>query len=184
MTDDRLLNALKALIASALPQLAYLAPVRYRVVAMSGGLNITGEQTRVELQIIQSGSIYPDVLPVDMWPGLAGSAAKLTPGAIVLVSWIEGNPDMPIVTHFSTKDDPCWRPVNIQIDATTTITIGEGSGVTQPLLPLIQLGATGALAYPVVRAGVTSDLLFAGPFMGYALAGSAKVRAGGPSITG
>lgn len=95
---------------------------RYRVVRMSGD--------RVELQAVRRDAGLPDVLPVSMWPGLAGAHAELTGGAEVLVQFIEGNRTMPIITHFAGKDGAGWAPANVILSASTTLRLG-GEGASQ-----------------------------------------------------
>lgn len=92
---------------------------RYRVVRMRGD--------RVELQAVRRDAGLPDVLPVSMWPGLAGAHAELTGGAEVLVQFIEGDRTMPIVTHFAGKDGAGWAPANVTLDASTLIKLGQSA---------------------------------------------------------
>lgn len=83
---------------------------RYRVIRMASD--------RVELQAVRRGAGLPDVLPVSMWPGVAGAHAELTPGAEVLVEFIEGDRTMPIITHFAGKDGAGFVPVRLTLGAT------------------------------------------------------------------
>ena len=80
---------------------------RYRVVRMS--------TDRVELQAVRQAAGLPDVMPVSMWPGIAGAHAELTPGAEVLVEFIEGDRTLPIVTHFAGKDGKGHVPVSLTL---------------------------------------------------------------------
>lgn len=80
---------------------------RYRVVQMSGD--------RVELQAVRRDAGLPDVLPVSMWPGLAGAHAELTGGAEVLVEFIEGDRTMPVIRGFVGKGGPGHAPQEITI---------------------------------------------------------------------
>lgn len=114
---SRLLAVLQSIARETFPRADFAFLYRYRVVAMSG--------ERVELQAVRKLAGLPDVLPVSMVPGTAGTWASLTQGAIVLVSFIEGDPAQPIVTHFSTKADPGWKPVRLELDASNVVTIGE-----------------------------------------------------------
>lgn len=92
---------------------------RYRVIRMASD--------RVELQAVRRGAGLPDVLPVSMWPGVAGAHAELTPGAQVLVEFVEGDRTMPIITHFAGKDGVGWTPANVTLDATTLIKLGANA---------------------------------------------------------
>lgn len=117
--DDRgLARALRSIVRRSVDDRIY-GLWRYRVVQMSGD--------RVELQAVRRRAGLPDVLPVSAWPGLAGSHAELTPGAEVLVQFIEGLATLPIVTHFAGKDGIGWSPSNLLLDATTQIDLGAGA---------------------------------------------------------
>ena len=54
-------------------------------------------------------------------------SAVLTPGAVVLVEFIEGNRSLPLITHFSTPDDPAFLPVSVALDASGTVAIGPSA---------------------------------------------------------
>lgn len=82
---------------------------------------------RVELQAVTRAHGLPDMLPVSMWPGVAGAHGDLTPGAHVLVQFIEGDRTQPIVTHFAGKDGVGWTPANLTLDATTLIKLGDAA---------------------------------------------------------
>jgi hypothetical protein len=92
---------------------------RYRVVRLSGD--------RLELQVIERATGLPDILPISMWPGVAGVHAEPQLGAEVLVQFIEGRRDKPIVTHFSGKDGVGFVPANVTHDATTLIKLGANA---------------------------------------------------------
>lgn len=86
---------------------------RYRVYQMSGD--------RVELQAVRRDAGLPDVLPIDMVPGLAGGKAELTPGTEVLVQFVEGDRRYPIATHFGGV------PVELTLDASSEILLGANA---------------------------------------------------------
>lgn len=92
---------------------------RYRVVQMSSD--------RVELQVVRRASGLPDVLPVSMHPGAPGVHADLTPGAEVLVQFEDGSRELPFISHFMGKDGVGWAPVNLTLDATSTIKAGANA---------------------------------------------------------
>lgn len=126
MTSSRLLEALRALLPALLPREPYLGPREYRVVRMRPSAS-SAEQTRVELQIVRAASGMPDVLMVPAWPGLAGAHAEATPGALVLVQFIDGDPGRPYVCAWSPRDDPAWRPTALTLDATGTVKVGPSA---------------------------------------------------------
>lgn len=73
----------------------------------------------------------------------------------MLVSFVEGDPTQPIITHFSAPGEIGFVPVSLALNASTSITLGE-----EP-------------SFPVARVGDTVQL---GPFVGVVTSGSAKVR--------
>lgn len=144
----RATRALVALIREVFPRYAFGFLYRYRVVDMVG--------TRCRLQAVSDSLGLPHLMHVSVLPGVAGAAAVLTPGTVVLVAFIEGDPAQPVVTHFAAEDAAGWVPVSLAFDATTTITLGS-------ILPL-----------PVAR---MTDPVQCGPFSGTIVSGSTKVRA-------
>lgn len=94
-------------------------PWRYRVVRMS--------TDRVELQAVRRDAGLPDISPVSQWPGMAGMWAQLSPGAEVLVQFVEGDRTMPVLTHFAGKGGNGWAPVSLVLDATTDIKLGASA---------------------------------------------------------
>jgi hypothetical protein len=104
--DARLAGLLRSIIARATDGKLFGA-YRYRVLKMSAD--------RVDLQAVRKDAGLPDVANVSMWPGVAGSHATLTPGAEVLVQFIEGDRTMPIVTHFAGKDGTGFAPVLVTL---------------------------------------------------------------------
>ena len=108
---------------------------------------------RVALQAASSAPGLPDILPVTMMPGAAGSYADLTPGAIVYVQFLEGDPTKPVITNFGDKSDPGFVPKNNSIDANTLLELGKSSTTVKI--------AGGIL--PVAR---QNDPVIAGPYVG------------------
>lgn len=92
---------------------------RYRVSKISGD--------RLELQAVRGAAGLPDLLPISMWPGVAGVHVEPAIGAEVLVEFIEGDRTMPIVTHFAGKDGVGWTPSKLIASASTSIKIGSAS---------------------------------------------------------
>lgn len=110
-----LLDAIRAIVAAETDRYIY-GPRKYRVIRMAG----TPEATtgwRVHLQAVRRSSGLPDIEPISMWPGMAGLHARLTPGAEVLVEFIDGEPTQPIITHFVGNDGESWSPVELVLDA-------------------------------------------------------------------
>lgn len=137
---------------------------RYRVVSMA----VDG---RVELQAVSKAAGVPDLRPISMWPGVAGVHAQLTPGAEVLVEFIEGSRAMPIVTHFAGKGGAGFVPVSLTLGgATGAPAARQGDAVEVLLPPAVFSGtiggtpATGMLTFTLTKTE------------GAITAGSGKVR--------
>jgi len=96
---------------------------RYRVTTMAG-------DGRVNLQILRRQSSLPDVLPATQMPGVAGAWSDLTPGSIVLVQFVEGDPSQPLIVGFESDKDGVKVPVRTVLDASTSVEVGHG-GVTE-----------------------------------------------------
>lgn len=136
---------------------------RYRVVRMAG--------ERVELQSVRNLVGLPDLLPISMWPGVAGVHAELAPGAEVLVQFLEGDRAQPIVTAFAGKDGAGFVPTQLMLGgAGGAPAARQGDAVEVLLPPAVFSGtingqpATGMLTFPVNKA------------LGTITAGSGKVR--------
>lgn len=138
---------------------------RYRVVSMAA-------DGRVNAQAVRKADAIPDMILVSQWPGVAGVHAELTPGAEILVEFIGGERDEPIVTHFTPKSGGGFVPVSIVIGdkdkaaglarmADLVTSGGPGTVVTFSLGPMAGAYTAPALALaspsgtlPVVVAGV------------------------------
>jgi hypothetical protein len=103
---------------------------QYRVVRMA-------TDGRVELQAVRRSVGLPDLLPVRMWPGVAGAHAELEPSAEVLVSFIEGDRTRPIISHFTGKDGAAWIPVSLALCGGVQAVARQGD--------LVQSGGPGTL---------------------------------------
>lgn len=140
---------------------------RYRVTRMAGD--------RVELQAVKRIVGLPDLLPISMWPGIAGAHAEIAPSAEVLVSFIEGDRAQPVVLHFAGKDGTGFVPERLTlggVDGANAARLGDAVEVL--LLPTVASGTmmmpTGPTPFTAVLTYVTSKAL------GIITAGSAKVR--------
>lgn len=120
---NRLQRVLTAIVAELLEPTRYYAHVRYRVVKVTAG--------RLELQAVKKLRGYPDVLPVSMMCGMPGAKGEPTPGSFVLVVFIEGDPKLPVVTHFAAPNENAFLPVSTRLDATALVRIGEHAVLTE-----------------------------------------------------
>lgn len=124
--DNRVLRAFDALVRRALPKQRYIGFFRYRVIAMSSG--------RADLQVVDPSIGLPDLTLVRLAPGMAGMTAELTLGAVVIVAFIEGDPSMPFIAHYSTTDDAAYAPESITITS-NAISLGDDGGTAVALAP-------------------------------------------------
>lgn len=76
---------------------------RYRVVSMGG-------DGRVNLQAVAKGAGVPDLLRIEQWPGVAGAHATLQNGAIVVVQFLEGRRDLPVITNYAGVQSSAFVP--------------------------------------------------------------------------
>lgn len=156
-TEGRLVALLRTIVERVMARRLY-GKYRYRVLKMNGD--------RVDLQAVSKAAGLPDVLPVSMWPGVAGVHAELTKGAEVLVEFLEGRRSMPVVTGFAGKDGKGFVPVSITIGGPTGAPIARQGDAVEILLPpgtftgTINGGpASGVLAFPLSK---TSGTITAG----------------------
>lgn len=115
---DRLGDAMRTLIGRV-ADVKIWGKRTYRVSEMDGD--------RVKLQAINRAAELPDILPVSMFPGVAGVHAALTPGATVAVEFLDGDPARPVVTGFVGKDGTGFVPVSLTLDASSEIKIGASA---------------------------------------------------------
>lgn len=138
---------------------------------------------RVECQVVNSGNGLPDLMAISMVPGVAGAHAELTPGSEVLVEFIEGDRQYPIITHFAGKDGVGHVPVSLALCGGTQAVARQGD--------VVRVGGPGttvvfAGAGPTMAPGVPYTVTFASipavpgqeaPLYGAIISGSPKVRA-------
>jgi hypothetical protein len=104
-TAGNLAELLTSIVRRAMDE-RLLGRFRYRVVNMRA-------DGRVDLQAVNKTSGTPDLRYIAMWPGVAGAHAELTPGAEVLVEFIEGDRAQPIITAFVGRQGPGFVPASI-----------------------------------------------------------------------
>jgi len=149
---------------------------KYRVVNML-------TDGRVDLQAVNKTSGMPDLRCASAWPGVAGAHAELTPGAEVLVEFIEGDRAQPILTGFGGKQAPGFVPVELvlgdPLTATAAASVGDTVTSAPGLLPLPQtITLTGLGTFPfsfsatVVPGSVTPQNVL----VGHIVTGSPTVK--------
>jgi hypothetical protein len=106
-----------------------LGKYRYRVV------NMTAD--RVNLQAVSNVDGLPDLANISMWPGVAGAHAVLAPGAEVLIEFIAGNREDPVVVGFVGKGGPGHSPVSLAFCESAQAAARQGD--------LVQSGGPGTI---------------------------------------
>lgn len=159
---ERLTGLLRAIARRANEDRLFGA-YRYRVVRMNA--------ERVELQAVRKLPGLPDLLPLSMWPGIAGAHAELAPGAEVLVSFLEGDRAQPIVTHFAGADGQGFEPVRLHLGGTSGAPAARQGDAVEVLLPPAMFAGT------IGGSPASGVLTFtASKMLGTITAGSGKVR--------
>lgn len=104
----RLARALGALARES-AGVSYLKQYQYRIILQGGDKRLT-------LQNVDPlDSPAPLILQqVEVWPGLCGSSVRFTPGTVVVVAFLDGDPSRPVVVGFDVGAPP---PLETQIDA-------------------------------------------------------------------
>lgn len=111
---------MRRVVEKAIPWARYALLTRYRVLGMAGA--------RVKLEAANKRQGWPDAIALDVAPGMAGLSAELTPGATVLVTFVDGDPALPIITHFERMGQTGFLPVSLALDASGTVRVGATAG--------------------------------------------------------
>jgi hypothetical protein len=124
---------------------------RYRVVAMAA-------DGRVSLQSVRRASGLPDIEPISQWPGVPGAFSELTPGAEVLVAFVEGDRSSPVITHYAGKDGAGFVPVSLTLGGAVGSPAARQNDTVEVLLPpgiftgtINGLPATGLVTFPLMN---------------------------------
>lgn len=116
-TTSRRLAALKRLIAGLFPEWRYRSLYEYRIVTQEG--------ERLNLQPVRVSLGMPMLRRVRVRPGMAGSRATWTPGALVLVGFVNADPARPVVVSADDAESGGFRAGTLEIDAANDLVIGE-----------------------------------------------------------
>lgn len=132
---SRTAGALRALIEQAAVRAPYLKPYHYRVVTV-------GIDGRLSLQAVNRSAGVPDSILIDVWYGVPGVTATITPGSEVVVSFLDGNPAKPVVTGFKRDTIPDPSPIARATAVTALVTALDA--FSDALSPLVgTVGAAG-----------------------------------------
>lgn len=162
-------------IARRVTDAPLIGKFRYRVVSMA-------TDGRVNLQAVRKGADLPNVQPIAQWPGVSGTHAELTPGAEVLVEFIEGDRTMPVITGYAGKGGAGFVPVQLYLGGDSgdkaarqgdAVKVAPGVGQTITLAG----GGPGAGTYTFSFSPVpVPGSVPAAVLVGEIVEGSAKVR--------
>jgi hypothetical protein len=132
--------AIASIVDALMPELKWAGTFEFRVVAQTG--------ERFTLQPVRAATGLPELEHVTV-RGPAGVKAIVTPGELVLVSFVDRDPARPVIVAHDEPDAPGWMPL------------------------VVQLGESPALG--IAR---QTDPVQAGPFAGAIVLGSLRVKAG------
>lgn len=125
---------------------------RYRVIATRG-------DKRLDLQAVKAALGLPDLQAVAQFPGLPGAAADLTPGVEVLVSFVDGDPRAPVVTHYAGPGSTGFVPVGLVLGGNEGQPAARQGDSVEVLIPpavftgtINGLAATGVVSWVVPKA--------------------------------
>lgn len=163
MIDTKALRAFRALVKLFTAKFRYHAPVRYRVVQKVAD--------RYQVQAVRKGK-WPDITYVDVMPGAAGYDASLALGSIVVVQFLEGDPTLPVITHFAGPGQEGFIPSSVAIAGNDEAVALVNSLVRVSFPPAMPV--TGTLS----GAPFVGVLSLPGTLLGSVQSGSSKVKAG------
>lgn len=127
--SDRLLAAVEALVAKALPELRFLGTWDYTVEVASPGPPVTIEAT-------SNDPSMPPISGVPLRPGPDGGYAVPSPGDVVCIAF--ANPlNVKLRRPYVVALDPANIPLTATLDAKTLVAIGASA-------PLTKIGAVPA----------------------------------------
>lgn len=169
---NRVAAAIEA-IANAATGTKWSRKHRYRIVQDQGNM--------LALQAIRSDIGLPDMVPIDVWHGAPGFVSVMTPGAEVLVEFVDGNPNMPVVTAFEPSGGIGFLPIETAIDAVSFINIGQGAA---PLAHATEtIGRDNMIVSALTALGTAMTTLGAAPLTGAALGSAISAALGAISST-
>ena len=117
VNGDMISSYISQIMRDIFPKYEYLGVYRYQVFQQT--------DEKLELQIIRKRTGLPDILPVEMFPGVAGAFAQVQSGSSVLVMFADGDPMFPVVAGFAPKSEGTLHyPTAVILNAITSIDLG------------------------------------------------------------
>jgi hypothetical protein len=147
-------TAFAKLLAAHLPDLRYRGAYEFRVASQDG--------ERFNLEPVLAASGLPDLLLVPV-RGPAGFRATVQVGELVVVTFINAQPDRPAIIGHDDPEAPGFTPLQIDVIASATMNLDAGA---------MAIGGTAA----TLGAARMTDPVVAGPFSGTIVNGSATVK--------
>jgi len=142
MTTDAMLDDLQAIARGAVPEIDILGLIEYSVFAVDGD-NYDLRPTDPEK--------YPPIPNCAVKPGIPGLRATMAVGALVYVSFANGNAAKPVIIAVAGPDDQGFTPVSLSLSASGTVKIDGAS---------VELGNGGVpgIGSPPIRVGDTVQI--------------------------
>lgn len=175
--ETRLLRAIRAVVAELVAPHAFHVPARYRVVQNTAG--------RLTLQAFKAGP-WPDTLPISLMCGSPGAAGEPALGSTVLVQFIEGDPSLPVVTHFERPEGAYFVPISSKLDASGTVKIGPSATLVELAGGSAKVGRVGDTTHAgtIVLAHTPAGSFVSGAYFPGTGAGDTAAAAAAAAITG
>jgi len=115
---DRISSYIAAIMRDIFPKYEYHGIYRYQVFRQT--------DEKLELQAIKLKPGLPDIIPVEMFPGVSGAFATVNPGSTVLVMFADGDPSQPVVVGFApVSEGNLHYPEAVVLNAITSIDLGK-----------------------------------------------------------
>lgn len=118
---------------------------RYRVTRMTGD--------KIDARPVLHAHGLPELVAVEMSPGVPGCDVEVPDGLEVLVAFVEGDRSLPRVVAFAGHDQASWTPTRLTLDA-DEVELGDGATNEVALHNLVEDELT-ALKSAINGAGVT-----------------------------
>jgi hypothetical protein len=102
---------------------------RYRVIAMN--------DHKLDARPVRRDRGLPELVAVELSPGIPGADVQLEEGSEVLVEFVEGDRALPRVVAFAGRDQDTWTPAVLTLDG-ARINLGVGATNAVALANLVQ----------------------------------------------